>query len=256
MLNLHIFLIAIFLVCVSSAQHLAVVAPREPLPNKSPQSAAVPRRLLDADPDALFSQLVSADPKRQQQALAKFEISSRGVGPAQDVRYFAVNLDADEQLERVLIVRHNSDATALVLKKQDDVWWGVGSFMCCAPGGRTPEEILDLKQSVWYGTNDIVIRNGGSQGTGVGERRIQVYRMFEGKLYKVFDIVKDAYNMAGSESSHVIFPDANSSEWPRVIAVQRTEESKGRRKQTCVHYVWNSEHFIFAPTRPRQGNCR
>ncbi len=212
--------------------------------------------MLSGDPDALFTQLVSADAKQYQQALAKFEISSTGVGHAHDVRYFAVNLDADEQMERVLIVRINSDATALVLKKQNDVWWDAGRFMCCGPSGHMPEVFLDLKQSVWYGTNDIVIRAGGSQGTGVGETHIQIYRMLDGQLFKVVDIVEDAYNMAGSESSHITFPDTNSSDSPRVIAVQRTEESKGRRKQTCVHYVWDSERFVFAQKPSRPGKCK
>jgi hypothetical protein len=239
---------------ITSAQH-AVVADREPLPDNPPQSTAEPRRKLAVDPDAVFARIVSKDSTQSRRALEELGLSWMAEGEPTDVKLLAVNLDSDSDLERLLIVENDSEAVALVLKKEDGVWWELGNFLCGGPGGRIVDPFVELKDTVWYGTKDLIIHRGGSQGTGVGEHRLLIYRVWRSRLYKVFDIVESAYNSVQSESSSMTYPDVDSSSSSRSIIVRRTRKVQNRRTTTCMTYRWDANRFTFSQVLPNRTLC-
>jgi hypothetical protein len=232
------------------------VAEREPLPDKPPQSAPEQRRRLSVDPDAVFTKLVARDAGQVSEALDSLGMSWLSGSEPTDVRFLAVKLDADPDLERVLIVKTGAGrAAASVFKKLDGVWWELGSFGCCAIGGTNPDPFVELRDTVWPGTKDIVAHQGGAQGTGVGEWRLLIYRVWKGQLYKVFDIVESAYNLVESESSQIAYPDTDSYTAPRIIIVDRTTEREHRRAPTCIKYRWDPDRFAFLRASTRRGSC-
>jgi len=176
-------------------------------------------------------------------------------GP-KEARLFAVNVDSDADFERVLIVTSNLDAGAVLFKKENGIWWQLGSFTRCASGSQLPDPFVELRQIVWYGTNDLIVHAPGPHGTGVGELRLKIYRVWKGRLYKVFDVVEWAYNLSASESSRITYPGTDSYTSPRVIVVRRSQETQNRRKATCIPYLWDANRFFFVQIPPAQGLCK
>jgi hypothetical protein len=239
---------------LASGQRM-VSAEQEPSPDKSPRSAPEQRRRWDVDPDALFVKLVSKDPRQTRGALDRVGMSWFAEREPTDVRLFGVNLDSDPELERVLVVKANLDSVALVLKKEGGVWWELGGFACCGPGSRDPDSFIELKDTVWYGIKDLIVHQGASHGTGVGEIDLAIYRVWKGHLYRVFNIVESAYTMQESESSRITYPNVDSSSAPRIIVVQRTKEMGHRTTTTCVPYRWDTARFAFVQTPATRNLC-
>lgn len=154
-----------------------------------------------------------------------------------------------------MIASSDLNIEATVVKRQDGVWWELGHFACCGPGSGQNDPFVELRQTVWHGTNDVILHAGGSFGTGVAERRLLIYRAWRGKLYKVFDIVESAYNLSGSEEIRISYPDTNSYSSPRVITVHRTKRNQSRRTTTCELFRWDAETFAFVRTAPQADLC-
>src|SRR5205085_1865481 len=141
--------------------------------------------------------------------------------------------------------RSNGDGVALVAKNVDGIWWRLGEFVWGGPGLPYVEQFIELKQTVRYGTTDLIVRSGGPQGSGVGERKLSVYRVLTGHLYRVLQIVESAYNFAGEESSRVVYPDVNSLTGTATIVVNRTKQVGQRRTSQCIPFRWDAAQFAF-----------
>ncbi|MEP7367758.1 MAG: hypothetical protein ABI972_31240, partial [Acidobacteriota bacterium] len=148
MLNLRLLLFAAGLVNSLAAQQHAVVVDKEPLPSKPPQTAPEPRRKLETNPDEMMPLLISNDAAQRRLALERLDVSWFPEGLPTDVRHFALNLDSSEDFERVLMISSSGQSVAIVFKRENGVWWDIGSFGCCWPGtGR--DFHVEFKQTVW-----------------------------------------------------------------------------------------------------------
>ena len=219
-------------------------AAREPLPELPPKAAPEPRRRLGQDPDALFTSLTSNDALRTRDALNALGLPWLAGRMPPDVRLLAVNLDSDADLERILIVKAGLDAAAIVLKKETGAWWQLGSFTCCIGTGQV-DPFVELKATVWYGTMDLIVHRTAAHGTGVGEFRLSVYRVWRSHLYRVLDVVESAYNLTSSEESRVIYPNIDSTEAPRVLTIHRVTRMGDRLTTACFPYRWDPAQFVF-----------
>lgn len=173
----------------SSVLLLLAVASNSIHAQHPPESTPEPRRKVEGDPDVLFRQIASKNSVEAKDALARLGLSWVAGRQPEDVRLAAINVDDDEYLERVLIVRDGLDSAATVLKRDGQAWWNLGSFYCCS-GTRALDPFIGLKDTVWYGTKDIVVHQVGSHGTGAGEVRLFIYRVLKAQLYKVLDIIE------------------------------------------------------------------
>jgi hypothetical protein len=93
------------------------------------------------------------------------EILAQNSGPS---RHWIENLDADADLEHLLVFQRAQFDEAVVMKRIDGKWWILGRFL-----SRRSSELgafVSLRQLVWSGTHDLIVRAGGSQGTGVGAK--------------------------------------------------------------------------------------
>lgn len=142
-----------------------------------------------------------------------------------------------------------------MLKKELNEWWEVGGFGCCDPGTQVLDPFIEVKDIVWYGTKDIIVHQVGAHGTSVGEMRLLIYRMLRGRLYKVFDAVESSYNLSGSESTRIVYPDLSSQTGPRILIIHRVAEADGRRSETCHPYRWNSVRFAFIRSSAAEAQC-
>ena len=199
--------------------------------------------------------LLSRDPAKRNEAFDTFGLPFIATRDPQDIRLFAVNMDSHPDLERVVIATSDLDVEAAVLRRDNDVWWELGHFVCCGPGARSSLPFLELRQTVSYGTNDIIVHAGGSQGSGVGELRLMIFRVWNSKLYKVLDIVESAYNFSQSEETRISYPDTGDSGEPRILTVHRTKEIRGRRTSLCELYRWDAGKFTFLRTAPDRKRC-
>lgn len=241
---------------VALGQVIAAI-PKEPGP-KSPQFAAEPRRKLAIDPDTLLPRLLSPEARERADAFTRAGLEIMGDQEPQEVRLLALNIDSDPDLERVLIVKGLGGMISMgaaVYKKENGVWWQLGGFFCCGPGSQPNDPFIEMRQIVRYGTNDIVIHAGGSQGTSAGAWQLMVFRVWKGSLYKVLDIVESAYNFAGPEQTRVSYPNTEHSSAPPVISVHRTKEVRNRRSSTCTQYRWDADRFAFVVLASSRGSC-
>ena len=252
MLSLRIAIVA-FTVGLGVAPNQRVSVETEPQPDRPPQSTPEPRRKLAVDPDSLFPLILSEDPSQRRNAFEVLGLSWMGEMQPTDARLLAVNLDSDEGLERVLILNGNLNAAAVVLKNEKGTWWEIGSIFCCGPSRMAKERFVELRQTVWHGTNDLIVHAVGAHGTGAGEGRLMIYRVWKGNLYKVLDISEWAYNMRDSETSRIFFPDMESHASPQVITV--IKDSQKRRKATCIPYRWEVKKFSFVQIPPSPNYC-
>src|ERR1035437_2458644 len=94
-----------------------VIQNREPLPDKRPVASPVERRKLAVDPETLFSKLVSKQPRQIRESAEALGLSWLADLEPTEVKLFAVNLDSDQDLERVLAVTGSLRTSALILKK-------------------------------------------------------------------------------------------------------------------------------------------
>ncbi len=255
MLNIVRYLALSLLTFGGIAAQLAVESTGEPLPKTPPAAEAEAESKSEIDPDDAYRELVSGDAVRVVRAYHALDLSWIGESLPVDVRAMAVNMDDDKaHLERVLIINNLSNTAVIVFTKKNGGWWRVISGLCGAPTGNCPSPFVELKQTVWYGTYDLVVHTDGKMGLGVSESHLQIYRMFQGRFYRVFDYVESAHNMSGEESSKFRFSDVSSLETATIV-VHQSKEFRGRRSATCIPHIWNVEKFAFLPVPPTRALC-
>lgn len=188
---------------------------------------------------------ISGDPERIYQAALK---------GAEEVRLLAVNLDADEALERVLVRKRDPDEHAAVYDFDGKTWWRVGEF-----SSRDGTDLVELKGSTLSSRNDLVVRVYG-HGSGFYSTEISIYKMLGGRLYRVFRTIEENnYDTSGPgtkgewhvERRNLIFPVRNEARGSMLI-VHRTEavdpdlDAPCRpRSVACSVYRWDYQEFRF-----------
>ena len=175
---------------MTCAQHLTIRVPREP--PATPVSKPEARHRVLASPATIFNNLLN--PSTRRLAYQQLGANPNDFDPSEhvdDVRLLMVNLDDDEELEAILIYTIRMHVTrAIVLDKGSDGWWQIGEFD--AWWHWTPkyaEQLISLEEIVWPGRKDIVVRVT-SGGTDVVRTDLSVYRVYRGKLYRVFTVAE------------------------------------------------------------------
>jgi hypothetical protein len=168
-------------------------------------------------------------------------------------------MDTDDAVERILM---SGTAGAQVFKREKGVWWKLADLGWPAPTpGHTEIEVRD---TVFYGTNDIVMKTGYSAGTGVGGSSIRIFRIWKGHLYEVLAIT-DEYNYSFETQSRMHFggPDRQYS-----LRSTRTKTyfdggmgkprppGTPRVSSTCTEFVWDAVKFRFVAQRATPGACK
>jgi hypothetical protein len=186
-------------------------------PPANPIAKPEARRRISLDPLTLFRNLLSTstDDRRSAYRALRWDQDDEA-SPPTDVRLDATNLDADRDLEYVLIVRGSVDnSAAFIFDKDSEGWWEIGQFYCswhCLAD--QAERLIELREIVWYGRKDIIVREQAG-GTGVEETTLSIYRMYEGRLYRIFQTMEDRYDApiggSGTITQHrqIEFPESD-----------------------------------------------
>jgi hypothetical protein len=217
------------------------------------------RRRITSDPLTIFRELLSPSEEERRRAYhaIRWDVDDE-TSPPVDARLYATNLDADPDLEYILIVRGEFDqSAAYVFDRQQDGWWEVGQFSCwwhCFAD--QAERLIELREIVWYGRKDIIVREQGG-GTGLTETTLSIYRLYEGRLYRVFQTTEDRDEGViggGSITQHrrIEFPESDPNE-PKFLVVhydKETESDAGEGKKraethSCTTYRWDAVKFTF-----------
>jgi hypothetical protein len=176
------------LVGSACGQHIAAVVPSEP--PADPVSKPEPRHRAATSPLTIFTNLVSKTTETQRFALRQLGVRS-GLDSlsVDDVRLELSNLDTDNDFEAILIYTIGRRLTsAAVFDKFRDAWWQVGAFdYSWHWNSETAERLIGLREIVWPRRKDLVVRQE-SGGTGVVRTDLAVYRMYNGVLFRVFNI--------------------------------------------------------------------
>lgn len=173
---------------------------------------------------------------------------------ADEVRLFAVNLDEDDALERVLVSKRDPDEHASVYDFDGKSWWQVGEFF--SGGG---SDLVELKGATNWSRTDLVVRVYG-HGSGFFSTELSIYKMLGTRLYRVFRTTEaDNYDTSGPgkagewhvERRNVIFPVRDEARGS-VLIVHRTDavdpdlDAPCRpRSVACSVYRWDRDEFRF-----------
>lgn len=188
------WLLAIAVVCACSVfaqKRVAVAVPIKP--PSVPVGKPEPARRIAVDPASAFNDLFSPSLETRQRAFHQLGITSRDhtTEPSEldDGRMYRVNIDDDKDLEVVLLLDlgFSEGTRVLVFDRSQSQWRCIGEFTewYMWDSGKA-EAMLSLREIVDYGTKDLLIRTSGG-GTDIAiARDLDIYRMFNGRLYKVF----------------------------------------------------------------------
>lgn len=231
-------------------------------PPAKPIAKPEARRRMPLDPPTLFRNLLSSSTEDRRRAYRALRWGQNDdVSPPTDVRLYATNLDADPGLEYVLIVRGSIDnSAAYIFDKDSEGWWEIGQFYCswhCFVA--QAERLIELREIVWYGRKDIIVREQAG-GTGVAETTLSIYRMYEGRLYRIFRMIEDRYDApiggSGTITQHrqIEFPESDPATGKFLVVHYRklTESDTSGRNGTlrethsCIVYRWDAARFMFA----------
>jgi hypothetical protein len=232
----------LLLFAAGQEQYTTIAMDKEKVPATLPADAKpLPRERAEAAPEELYQKILGDGEK------------------IVDVRLLALNMDTDDAVERILM---SGTSGAQVFKREKGVWWKLAEFGWAAPTpGRTEIEVRD---TVFYGVNDIVVNTSYSAGTGVGGSSIQIYRMWKGHLYKVLAIA-DEYNYSFVTSSRMHFggPDQRYSLRSTRIKMyfdggigKPRPPGTPRVSSTCTEFAWDAAKFQFAAKRTVAGACK
>jgi hypothetical protein len=224
------------------AQYPMVVADKEKVPATLPADAKrLPRERAEAAPEELYQKILGDGEK------------------IVDVRLLALNMDTDDAVERILM---RGTADAEVFKREKGVWWKLANLGWAAPTPGHTE--IEVRETVFHGVNDIVMKTGYSAGTGVGGSSIQIYRIWQGHLYEVLKIA-DQYDYSFETTSRLHFggPDRQYS-----LRSTRTKTyfdggmgmprppGTPRVSSICTEFAFDAVKFRFAAKRTVAGACK
>lgn len=221
----------------------------------TPTVAPEPHHRVSGEPDVILQKLLGPTALEWREALEELGVDVKDpklhIPETSDARLLRVNLDTDKELEAILIYTDNRPAThALILKKEKDGWWQVGDFHYWWHwNSEQAEHLIELREIVWPGRKDVIVRrvNGGSGATATD---LSIYRMYGGRLYRVFETNENNENMATAEHSDLSYYDADSAEQPSIVVhrikPRLSAETATRPKQSgCTGYAWNASKFAF-----------
>ncbi|MBY0502331.1 MAG: hypothetical protein K2X03_00375 [Bryobacteraceae bacterium] len=240
------------LLCLLLAQSMYLPT-QEPLPSRIERAPLEQPRRLPMDPDRVFAAFISPDAAERAKLAEALELDHVGDDTFGDVRQVAVNLDEQPDRERLLIAKGLRGGVAFVLKQRSDGWWCIGTFLSYAPNRSVvPDAWLETKETVFLGTQDIVLRDGGAFGSGIGQHNLAIYRVWQGKLYEVFNVIEHAYTLPiAPEDERAIVQLTDFGE----ILVDQTRTAAGRTKRLCTPYRWDVAQFSFVAQRPNGTRC-
>ncbi len=255
----RIAIAALLTMAPAFGQYLGLKPEVEPLANPAAKPEAHHR--IQSDPLTLLRNLLgsSTDERRRAYRALRWDQDDETSPPA-DVRLYATNLDSDSDLEYILMIRGTSEAAAYVFDKDSEGWWQIGQFYCswhCVAD--QAERLIELREIVWYGRKDIIVREQGG-GTGLAETTLSIYRMYDGRLYHIFQTVEDRYDApiggSGTVTQHRQFEfpesDPNSGKFLvvhyRKLSEPDTGNGNGKVREThsCTVYRWDAARFTFA----------
>ncbi len=262
-MRIGVFLSVFLLALSARCQYVAVEKPSEP--EAHPVSRPEPRHRVTSSPLKIFTDLSSALPEARRSACRQLGLGDSPESPeVDDVRLRMLNLDADDDLEAILVVTVGKRLTrAVVFDKAKDGWWQVGAFdYSWIWTSDTAEHLIEVKEIVWPGRKELIVRQE-SGGTGVVRTDLAIYRMYSGELYRVFDVNESwQYAAMGQpnvtaylEQHEISFHDQyaayhqgrpsilvrhTKTAYPTDSSAQPSVQNLG-----CVAYAWDARRFEF-----------
>ncbi|MBN8730490.1 MAG: hypothetical protein J0L64_08125 [Acidobacteria bacterium] len=152
----------------------------------TPATRPEPRLRVYTDPAAIARYLLSPSEETRRLGFRQMGVTlnfpNNSVPDLVDVRLLATNLDDDQELERVLIYSFERRrlSAAHVFDFDGNAWWCVGEF-----DDNEGSELIELKGATMAYHDDLVVRVGG-HGTGVVKTQFSIYRLWAGRLYRIF----------------------------------------------------------------------
>jgi hypothetical protein len=192
----------------------------------TPSQEPEPSRRINGDPRDIFDKLTSTSELDRQVAARQLGwATSTSIMPS-DARLFLVNLDSDEEAEVIIMVSGTPASTAaVVFDHQKGGWIQVGEFHYWWHwNANQAEKFIELREIVLSGTKDVLVRTQNG-GTGVSETELAIYRMRNGRLYRVFRIVEEGYHTVCCGT-----PDTGA-------AIEETREVSFRENQELGSYI-------------------
>lgn len=249
-------------------------------PEPKPAVRPEPRRSVSADPMTIARNLLSRSPQSRAEGFRQLADSPNDREPEiEDLRLLFLNLDSDSELESILMYTLETmrEARVLVLDKSGNRWFCVGDFRNWhLLDSQEVERMLQLKDVVQSGANDVLIRLAPS-GTDIAIwMELQIYRMRSGRLYRVFETTEEMEGRTAgpgkggpwmNERRTVYFPE-QSYNAARYIVVHHTKVILGdqelltranitmdSRSLGCVAYRWDAHTFRFVPDKAATPHC-
>lgn len=261
-------LIEIATVRPTLGQHLRAETPHEQVgvPSSQPQ----PRKRLMTGPVALIQALLGNDREKKGAALRQLGVTADSV-ELSGLHVDFINLAQDHNCEAVLTFSDDNRSTSVfVMYGNGDEWWQIGEFHYWWHwDSEQAEHFIEFRETVWPGTKDIIVRTR-SGGTDLVQTEFSIYRVYEAKLYKVFDIVAEkeysALGVPGVQSFYerasISFMTEDDAGVPSIV-VDRTRTAMGdnrayrRRPLSCDGYAWSAKTFSFTRDQNITSNfCR
>jgi hypothetical protein len=229
------------------------------LPSAKPE----PRRRIAADPGTIYRGLRSVSPEHRRFAHRQLfgAVKSGDLLPQApaDAKLISANLDTDEELEFILKINGPGGVTFVGVFDQDTVgWWQVGEFLYWWHWSEArAERVVSLRETVHAKQKDLLIRiaNGGTE---MVETALSIYRLHEGRLYRVFTTVEESeYAVWGTDETVVEtcrielpVPDETVDRFivarhTKVTSLQGRPNKRVRR--ACVVHRWDESRFVFSP---------
>ncbi|MCC6539662.1 MAG: hypothetical protein IT162_19085 [Bryobacterales bacterium] len=261
-------MIALFSAGLLLAQGLtAIIEPRY-RETPRPVVAPAPKRPLGATPLALLRSLQSQVASERAKAFEALGLTVRA-DSIPEVQFRTLNLDADPELEAVLVIAtpHSPGASAHIFDFQAGGWWEAGTLF--TGGGRweprQAERLISFRQIVDYPQWDIVVRRQTASGSGVSTDELALYRMQRGSLYRTFVTVESHYEFVvgggAIEQEVEVEPKDDESRKPPLLVVRSqtsntSGESKPRRQSSCETWRWNNRQFQFVIDASARAQCQ
>jgi len=248
-----------FMIASPAAQHVGVRVPDPDERVGTPLAKPEPRRPVGEAPQRIFQKLTSKSEDERRTAAQQLGWGTENLPPASDARLLLVHLDADDEQEAILVISNPLGTVAFVFDRQKEAWWRIGKFSYWWHwDANQAERIIELREIVRSGSKDIIVRERAG-GTGIATTDLSIYRLHNGRLYRVFQIAEDEYyNRYGAaatvtETRRIEYPNADSTGRVFLVVHHRattepdlpTRRNPITEKSDCSAYRWDSNRFTF-----------
>lgn len=256
------------MVASAVAQHVGLRVDEADERVGTPLSKPEGRSRIGDDPRRIFQKLTSKSGAERRTAAQQLSWPTSEFPEPFDARLLLVNLDTDDEQEVIFIVSGSPATTvALVFDRQREGWWQVGHFSYWWHwDANQAERFIELREIVKYRRKDIIVRERNG-GTGVATTQLSIYRLHNGRLYRVFDTAEDEYHYIYgggapvTETRRIEFPEADSSGQRFLVVHHRatrepdtpTKSNPITHKSDCSAYRWDSSRFTFVLDDPAAG---